>query len=197
MRFKMTGTPPRRNCASMHGNGRRTGHALAAEPAPQPPTNREEFRHSFLAFLRDFLDDVGQPWWAEWVQIAIEDGHFPDPSRPGPPFTLDEVVLDLGQSDQLRPHLLDWANALLDCLRCILDRLDVEPPEADLAMPCRECLRYSRGCRSQDALRLAVRRSVELACRQARFGPLLILGDPDAEDTDSMDPVDIFPSQEA
>lgn len=150
---------------------------------------RDSLRREILKTLRDFLDRVGEPWWAEWVQIAMEDGRYPDSRQGAEPGSLDSLVLGIDRIDRVPPHLLPWANAVLDCLRCLVRRMDDDEKwaarhDGDRSLPgdsriegrCRDCIRATCENAGADAVRVAVGRSVERACRDGRFDHLLVLG---------------------
>src|SRR5512133_1875623 len=57
-------------------------------PLGGPSMTRSRLRLEVLKTLRDFLDGIGEGFWAEWVQIGIEDGRFPDVGRSTAPHHL-------------------------------------------------------------------------------------------------------------
>jgi hypothetical protein len=145
---------------------------------------RDRLHHQVLKTLRDFLDRVGEPWWAEWIQIRLEDGRFPAAQRSSAPLTLDDLVLGSDRIDRVPPHLLPWANSVLDCLRCLLRQLEDDragSSRADHRKPapsqrCLECVASTAAEADEDTLHVVVRRSVQRACRDGRFDHLLVLG---------------------
>jgi hypothetical protein len=157
---------------------------------------RDRLHHQVLKTLRDFLDRVGEPWWAEWVQIRLEDGRFPAARQTSPPQTLDDLVLGSDRIDRVPPHLLPWANSVLDCLRCLLRQLEADragSSRADHRQPgpsqrCLECVARTAAQAGEDTVHSVVRRSVQRACRDGRFEHLLILGRLEADECEAGEP---------
>ena len=113
--------------------------------AARRPVRARDVRREVLSTLRDFLDAVGEAAWAEWLQIALDEGRLPvvgpDPSG------LDAIVVSTWRGHRVPPHLVPWANEVLDCLRCAVARVEaMDSLRATLADAGERIVALVEGC---------------------------------------------------